>query len=1044
MSQIFLSRIAIQDFRTFGDFAIDIPAAPGLVLLTGTNGLGKSSFFDAIEWGLTNKIRRFEPYINKGRKKLVEKDYLTRRGAEPGSHSVALTFSDSDPIERSETGGTAMADIVAQLARPDRRKINDLGTYLALTHFLGQAAQQRFTSRDPQDQWQALKGPSGIDRLERIRSGLRGRSTIAAFTRRLDDEQGVVSTLDRQIADWQGWMVRLERLRAAARATGVLTSDEVAARIDLLENDLQQLAAGQPLAVTSEGVGQRLAALGDRIGEALRMTGGRKAALEGLSALPAQFLVSQAEGRLDHPNLVRLRSVMSDAQARLDLASPLVGSTGAAVTAQKAAIATIDQNIAVLDAARTDFARRAQLAELISSEQQDRTSLTAVTAAHRATIVKADAVISQHGEASAGVARLRSLAVSARTLNEAMADFLHLEGESGAAEAALAQGREAIARAASELVPLETQFADLDSKIADAERERAEADRHATAISAALSQLASHIHEGDTNCPVCRTSFEPGALKALANAAASGSDHRLAQADEALEALRSTRPALNDEINRLRGVVAAVDGLERVARAAADAMTNARASIAQTLATNPESDLAALAATRARDADAALAAAEAALEPLSANAAAATEQRSRVAADLDELIARDNQLGARLVQYQAEDKACADRIAARNLTNTTIGDLEARLMAERERGEIARARLAQLSEAATSASSDVQREQAALDLAQRDLNAAEVARTNSELAARQMQQRWTRAGLSDIPSQAEYGRGLSAIDAVLAGLRSLADRQLLLARDNEDALLQSEIDEIVASMRTAGSDGDVRDPAAYLNSLKVRLEAARSAMKLTTAARSAVKRYSEDLQKHADDFSARVLDPLNTVIDDFNEAMLSTPGESIQFTADTRVDATSFGMALRYREKVVNAIEMKKDLPPQVVLSEGQLAANGFSILCAASTAYPWSRWRALLLDDPLQHNDIIHTAAFVDVMRNMVELNGYQLIMSSHDRGESEFIARKFDAAGLPCSTVLLTAPSDKGVVWNAPEHNMAATRILRQDTKSPSVGSA
>jgi hypothetical protein len=211
MSEIFLSRIAIQDFRTFGDFAIDIPAAPGLVLLTGTNGLGKSSFFDAIEWGLTNKIQRFEPYINRGRKKLVEKDYLTRRGAEPGSHSVALTFSDGDAVERSATGGTAMADIVAQLARPDRRTINDLGTYLALTHFLGQAAQQRFTSRDPQDQWQALKGPSGIDRLERIRAGLRGRPTIAAFTRRLDAEQGVVATFDRQIADWQGWVARSSR-----------------------------------------------------------------------------------------------------------------------------------------------------------------------------------------------------------------------------------------------------------------------------------------------------------------------------------------------------------------------------------------------------------------------------------------------------------------------------------------------------------------------------------------------------------------------------------------------------------------------------------------------------------------------------------------------------------------------------------------------------------------------------------------------------------------------------------------------------------------
>src|SRR5690606_3197883 len=235
MNETFLSHIAIHDFRTFGNFSIDLPAAPGLVLLSGTNGLGKSSFFDAIEWGLTNRIRRFEPYLQMGRKKLVEKDYLTRRGAEPGSHRVSLTFSGHDPIERGTGSATPMADIIAQLARPDRRTINDLGTYLALTHFLGQAAQQRFTNRDAQDQWQALQGPGGIDRLERIRTGLRGRPTVTAFTRRIEQQQASVATLERQIADWQGWMTRFERLHSAVRATGVLTTAEVSARIDQLK-----------------------------------------------------------------------------------------------------------------------------------------------------------------------------------------------------------------------------------------------------------------------------------------------------------------------------------------------------------------------------------------------------------------------------------------------------------------------------------------------------------------------------------------------------------------------------------------------------------------------------------------------------------------------------------------------------------------------------------------------------------------------------------------------------------------------------------------
>src|SRR5207253_618507 len=141
------------------------------------------------------------------------------------------------------------------------------------------------------------------------------------------------------------------------------------------------------------------------------------------------------------------------------------------------------------------------------------------------------------------------------------------------------------------------------------------------------------------------------------------------------------------------------------------------------------------------------------------------------------------------------------------------------------------------------------------------------------------------------------------------------------------------------------------------------------AQKWSEEARAAVQAFSDKLRDEADRFSTQFLAPLNTLIDDFNEALLSTPGESVRFNADHHVDTTRFDMGLRFRDPLEDAM-YDTDLPPQVLLSEGQLAANGFSILCAASTAYPWSRWRSLLLDDPLQHNDIIHAAAFVDLMR--------------------------------------------------------------------------
>ena len=193
----------------------------------------------------------------------------------------------------------------------------------------------------------------------------------------------------------------------------------------------------------------------------------------------------------------------------------------------------------------------------------------------------------------------------------------------------------------------------------------------------------------------------------------------------------------------------------------------------------------------------------------------------------------------------------------------------------------------------------------------------------------------------------------------------------------------------------------------------------------------AVNAFADHLREAARDFSIKFLAPLNDLIDDFNEALLSSPGESIRFNAAYHVDATRLDMRVRFRDELDEAL-YNTELSPQIVLSEGQLAANGFSILCAASTAYPWSKWRALLLDDPLQHNDIIHAAAFVDVMRNLVELERYQLIVTSHDRAESEFIARKFDAANLPCTVVTLTAPSKDGVKFEPPRHNRAASAQL------------
>ncbi|MER9410644.1 AAA family ATPase [Mesorhizobium sp. M0589] len=243
MSEVYLSSIDIEDFRTFGEFSVAVPATPGVLLLTGTNGLGKSSFFDAIEWALTGKIRRFTPYVSRSGKTVIpDADYLTRNGADRDSHAVTLQFSEGESVRRSASMLPSLAAVSALLANPGRGEITDLGTHLAMTHFLGQAERQRFTSRDADDQWAALKGPSGVDRLELIRTRLRGRPTTLAFARRIKAEQATISAIEKDIADWQGWQARLERLRSAVRAGGGLTEEDIRIRAPVIETEIQRVA----------------------------------------------------------------------------------------------------------------------------------------------------------------------------------------------------------------------------------------------------------------------------------------------------------------------------------------------------------------------------------------------------------------------------------------------------------------------------------------------------------------------------------------------------------------------------------------------------------------------------------------------------------------------------------------------------------------------------------------------------------------------------------------------------------------------------------
>ncbi|WSH65618.1 AAA family ATPase [Rhizobium ruizarguesonis] len=1034
MTEIFLSRIDITNFRTFGDFGVEIPAGPGLLLLSGPNGLGKSTFFDGIEWALTGRVNRFTPYLHRGKTSIPESSYLTRRDAKPNTHKVSLGFSEGDPVVRTAGSGTSDSQILDLLAYPRRGRVADLGTHLALTHFLGQTERQRFTSRIATDQWETLKGPSGVDRMEEIKTRLRGRSTSLAFGRRVRDEQAQVAELERQIAEWQGWQSRLDRLRQGVRATGRLTPEEIAQRSGEIEAQFHKLLGTQGPELVGESSSELLVRLKGLIADRQEDLLDREKALDDVTSLLDAYQAARVAATSDQPIMVRLRKDVADLSAATGAASERLTATGKERAAQVNIVSRLVTEVSQLEATRADMLRRVEIAEQLSAANTEFLAFTDEGDKLREAISDLDATLVAHSEAAREALQLSVLSDQAKALFDEHQAMLQLEAAAQRQTDAL---RGVLAEAENSAPEYETRVSghrDLVTGIEIARQSVEEAQRHATAIASAVAALAVHIHEGDTICPVCRTNFPKGDLKLLADAAATSGNVTLQAAQQQLEDLVKGEPAASQSVSALRTVVVDRPAAVREAEARTKLVAeNARGVLLQKSGLDASIDLAEAVASRKATAEANLADGQRRLEALDARAAGATQRRADLLVRLESLTQRQSTAAQRVTDLQIEDRSCSERISSRAVAVQTVPEAAELLSFKRTDLEAARTRSSELDALGSTYDAELKEAQARRTTAEQALREAEVARSQAQADVDRLASNWTSLDLPGEPGRSTLDGVLDRIRALRASLATLESRRANLAVSNQDSVLEEELLMLEKQMAETGGEASMNDPQAYVGTLREKLKVVTAALQLSKAAHEAVNRYTARLAEKTEGYNEAILKPLNQRILEFNAAMLSTPGASVQFGANARVDRTDFAMGLHYDDAIVDSFESAKGLAPQLVLSEGQMAANGFSILCAVSTAYRWSRWRALLLDDPLQHNDIIHTAAFVDLMRNLVEEEKYQLIMSSHDRAESDFIGRKFDAAGLSCTTVYLTAPSDEGVGYEPPLYNDPARALMQ-----------
>lgn len=86
----------------------------------------------------------------------------------------------------------------------------------------------------------------------------------------------------------------------------------------------------------------------------------------------------------------------------------------------------------------------------------------------------------------------------------------------------------------------------------------------------------------------------------------------------------------------------------------------------------------------------------------------------------------------------------------------------------------------------------------------------------------------------------------------------------------------------------------------------------------------------------------------------------------------------------------------KSEVVPEWFFSTGQLNALGFCIFLGRALSSQYKHMSTILIDDPLEHMDGINIIGFIDLIRSILDTTDYQIILSTHDYTEYQIVRRK------------------------------------------------
>ncbi len=1008
-SYCWISKIEISNFRGYGgDFKLDIPFKNGVVLLSGPNGLGKTSLFEAIEWTLTSKIRRLDTLLSRNTDHI---DEIVRDVEGVTAASASVSFVDSNDkittFRRTQTGrgksalvgGSELSEIIGFLRASERWLVSEdsLSNYLYLTHIHPQSARIRIISSKPKERYSWFSHLAGTEKLSELAATL--TATKKSLTEAVQFRHSSVEKAERELARWKSNLNSFEKLKNRVSSSGEhISADDALVKIQSLqkkiaidvvewdhsnENPIETVVL-DGFKTLFEWFEKSIKKVNDNIA--------RKVDFE-------PSIVQWSTTFANSEDLKRRKTHLDNSIK--ESTNSLNKETNKSKEIEKILKSTEQETLTIknrYDLIKRSYEDKKKLPEVHNSLQEAKSNEPEIKKKLEAIEKEISALVKSQEIRNDLTTRLKSRKFEIESLG--IANDSHEKISNAYNE--LRRLNSKVLERAKELTALDSQISAAKEKLRSNEdvinKTQQNISSHTAKIGAieeAVAVIASHIEPTDVECPVCKTEHETGKLQLLASKSTESISPAVRGLQIELSSLRKLKVTFKDAISNLEKrkneIIAETQSLKALQKNLESQVE--KLSEQEVFHTHKFEDVPGAIAKQLEIANKDLIEIEAKSKQIPSPTDLSEQlklQRSKKSWVESEL--KNSQLRTLKFSRQVDELTESARRLEKFSLKQDIESEISKLMAEISQADDKQSRAEkQMSDVQLS----IEKIQGKISHLKKQTNEVTSELESADAKLDQLRKFWISLKFSGDPSPSLLEKSLIESRQSLTTLNNMNDDVKDLSDKFSNWINSQELIETEANLKEEAGDKSFTE---YSKFLTENVDAESRAYESAKTIRENADHLTNIVKSETTRFNLDMLGPVQETFRRYLRPLIQDP-RFHEVTLDSVPSAKAGNMDFRLPQSAGS----EKGSRAELLLSEGQVSEMSLATLFAASSSYKWSNWNALLLDDPTQYNDLIHATAFFEIIRNLARCQNYQVFLSTHDSQQATFFKRKLSGMKVP-----------------------------------------